>query len=243
MADDETITNLKEQRDRARAVIALIGKGGVAVPRRDTAPRTVPTEAREALIERRMARLRAAEATIPIGFHWIRSRQEEVARRVVPAAALSLIQCQDSAVLFGPSSAGKTTLACAVLYEALSAATAAAQGSLREVEARKCYRLGAEICFARAYAIAKAQMYTPLGQMPKLLEQCLVASILVIDDLGMDLELYKTSSSAVREILHERHGEMQRTIVTTNLSGREIENRYGTGIARRLREWKAITLG
>lgn len=247
--DEKPPVTLMQQREQANAIIELIGQGGgtsaMAMRARTLLPRPGDDDRqREFIIERRKERLREARQTIPQGFIWARFGGAELARRVRPPSAIPIVQeSAESSVLFGASSSGKTSLACAVLHEAVVMAVRVALLPLADAQALACYRVGLGIRFATAYALAKAQMYTPLGQMPKLIEQALGASILVIDDLGMEIDVYKTSSSAVLEVIHERHAEERRTIVTTNLRPDELDGRYGQGIARRLREWRCIPMG
>lgn len=199
---------------------------------------------REFAIHRRLDMLSRARETIPASFRWAHFGPE-LDKRVDPPSAIAGARELGpvSIVIAGPSGSGKTSLACALLREVIHAASRAAKLEHLSAEDRTAFRIGMGARFMSAWRIAKAQIYNPLGKMPPLLEDAIGCAVLVLDDLGMDYEVYRASASAVREVLHERHAEHKRTIVTTYLRKPDIEKHYGAGIARRLGEWHPITLG
>lgn len=87
--------------------------------------------------------------------------------------------------------------------------------------------------FVPAYDLAKARATARLGEEAPIVTKALTATVLVVDDLGSEPNF---PTSAVPEILHERHADGKQTIVTTGFSSDEIATRYGSGIARRLFE-------
>jgi DNA replication protein DnaC len=79
--------------------------------------------------------------------------------------------------------------------------------------------------------------------MPRLVDRAIGATLLVLDDLGMDVEVFRTSGSAVREVLYERHAAYKPTIVTTYLTAPDLAKHYGQGLSRRLGEGTVLVLG
>ena len=139
-------------------------------------------------------------------------------------------------LLMGPSESGKTSLAAACLRHIVKAAFA-------EIETGgPLYRRGVGVRFTIAYDIAKAQIYSRLGERPQIVEQACAASVLVIDELGMDTEVYRESATSVREVIHERQRRHRPTIITTYLSKDDLQRHYGKGIANRLSKFKVVTL-
>lgn len=176
------------------------------------------------------ARVEAARETgprgIPARYRWAHLDAPELRTRVHvalgserdPAAVgRRLAASQSVAVaLIGPSGGGKTSLAVAAMREVRGALFVPA----RELErARIGHRAGD-------------------GEAP-LVEACMRAPLLVIDDLGQDKP---HALSAVEAVILARHESERRTWITTGLDSAsrsgypELEARYGAGVARRLTE-------
>ena len=64
--------------------------------------------------------------------------------------------------------------------------------------------------------------------------------LLLLDDLGHDA---KVPSNPVSDLIQERHAEQRTTWLTTGLNAREIADRYGAGIARRIFESAQLVRG
>lgn len=120
----------------------------------------------------------------------------------------------------GPPGSGKTSLVAAML----------AASDFAERDSWPCW--------TSAHQLAKARALHPLGDgEAPLIVQALSADVLVVDELGGEDQRY---ASAVSEVLYERHAEARVTWVTTGVSPKEIADRYGGGIARRVFEDAAV---
>jgi DNA replication protein DnaC len=118
-------------------------------------------------------------------------------------------------VLFaGPAGSGKTSLAVACL--------------------RASPWPGAFFVGAKDLERARIEQQAGRGEAP-LVQRSLAARLLLVDDLGQDKP---SAVSAVEAVLLARHDASRTTWVTTGLTARELEERYGAGIARRLTEKK-----
>ncbi len=120
----------------------------------------------------------------------------------------------------GPPGSGKTSLIAAMLLASdfSSYDTAPLRGPT----------------WVSAHQLAKARALHPLGEgEAPLIRQALEAPLLVVDELGGEDQRY---ASAVAEVLYERHAQDHPTWVTTGVSPKEIADRYGGGIARRVFE-------
>lgn len=173
--------------------------------------------------------LAEALASIPADYAWAKIGAPEMAQRVKPAekarAALAAwLRGETMITLTGPSGAGKTSLACALLRATIDSGA-------RGVETAR---------FVRSWELAKARSEHALGRgEAPLVTLALRAHTLVIDELGEELRSSSKlvrGDTAIRDVLHQRQAEGRRTIVTTYLSIDEIAEAYGAGIARRLHE-------
>jgi DNA replication protein DnaC len=131
-----------------------------------------------------------------------------------------------SVLLFGPSRAGKTTLAVALLRALLEAKVAAhpfANDNDVNAVARQCRFIP-----ARRLGVAGTVPGDPLE-----IRRAMRAPVLLLDDLGKDADI---KSNPVPAIIAERHDDELSTWITTELSPIQISERYGEGIARRICE-------
>lgn len=78
-----------------------------------------------------------------------------------------------------------------------------------------------------------ADLY-PRREEIDLIRDCQAASYLVVDDLGEEPE--RDSGRLARLITDRYDSSHQRTIITTNLDGRAIRDRYGRRVGARLKE-------
>ena len=121
-----------------------------------------------------------------------------------------------SVVIAGPSSSGKTSLAAAALRGL--------------VMARKLPI--SEACFVSSYRLSVARSQSKLGAgEPEDVLRAMRCGHLVIDDLGQERE---NPSSAIADVIFERHDRELTTWVTTGFTREEVMRRYGAGVARRL---------
>lgn len=183
--------------------------------------------------EARAALLRPARGSLPVRGRCMRFG-EGILSVWAPAAAIEAAAGWDCTppvlVLTGPAASGKTSIACALVNRLVDrAAKADASETL--------VAMAADTYFTAAYWPAKARAEAALGKgEAPIVDRCIGATLLVLDDLGAEI----ARSSAVPEILFERHHHQRPTIVTTKLTSRAIAERYhafdGEGLARRLLE-------
>lgn len=121
----------------------------------------------------------------------------------------------------GPAGSGKTSLVCAML--------AASKFLPKD---------GAWPRYTSAHQLAKARAFHPLGEgEAPVIARALSAGLLVIDELGGEDQRY---ASAVAEVIYERHANAMPTWVTTGVGPKEIGDRYGGGISRRIFEGATV---
>jgi hypothetical protein len=244
-------------REQVKRLLAVIGHGGVRgapppppIPRDEEAEHAAQLER---IIEVRKGRLRNAWHTVPESFRWasfgamLRSRikhavvsQNRQRQYVDPVERVMFSVADVPSMLFlGPSESGKTSLAAACIRHVIDGALCAIDLGMKS----PAFRQGCGVMFVTAYDLAKAQIYSPLGRRPELVENAIRSSVLVIDELGMDIDVYRQSATSVREVIHERHSNRRPTILTTYLTKQQLEQQYGRGIANRLGKFKVVLLG
>ena len=180
----------------------------------------------DVVARRRRKSLRAFENHLPPRFQWSRLDHPDFRGRV----ALPTIPQQPPdamrVLLFGPSSAGKTTLAVALLRALLE--TRVASHPFK--------------CDDDVYAVAGHCRFVPARRLgvaalvpgdPLEIQRAMRAPVLLLDDLGKDADI---KSNPIPAIIAERHDEERITWITTELTPPEIMKRYGDGIARRICE-------
>jgi hypothetical protein len=167
--------------------------------------------------EQRSAALSALEKTIPELYRWSRFSAPELPERV-PAPAIASAQDawrHDRVCLTGASRAGKTSLAVAMLR-------------------RWVHHAGKPAAFIHAYRLGVARMLHPAGHgEPEVVDFAMRAPLVLIDDLGGERDF---ASSALPDILVERHAENRPTWVTTGMTREQLVKRYGQGIVSRVFE-------
>ena len=181
-------------------------------------------------IERRQLRegaLRLARDSIPPAFRDLDAQKVRQRTRLAQDT-LELVQTATTrlrVVLVGASGLGKTTLACWMLQQLLDAAIDGPRGTFER--ARRAL-------FVDAPGLCRAVREHPLGAGDApLLDRAFRASVLVLDDVGQELEL-RMASNPVVEVIRERHAAERTTWVTTFLAPEAVEKGYGSGTARRV---------
>lgn len=187
-------------------------------------------QSREA-VERKLA---AAAEYIPKGFRWATFDAPELSKRVTNQRAIDDAKAavgERGVVLSGNAGSGKTTLACCMLRAII--ATAENEPNTHTAIAKRAFG----VRFIGAYWVAKARHEHRLGEgEAPLVEEAMRASVLVLDDLGIE----QAKNSAVSEVIYERHANELPTIVTTGFSFPQLVKMYGDGIARRITEHATI---
>ena len=185
-----------------------------------------PTSDGDVVARRRRESLRAFERHLPPRFRWSRLDHPDFRGRV----ALPTIPQQPPdamrVLLFGPSSAGKTTLAVALLRALLGKRVASHPFECDDdvdAVARQC-----RFVPARRLGVAALVPGDPLE-----IRRAMRAPVLLLDDLGKDPDI---KSNPLPAVIAERHDEERVTWITTELTPPEILKRYGGGIARRICE-------
>lgn len=100
---------------------------------------------------------------------------------------------------------------------------------------RQCLDKGDNIVFINAIKLNKLFLQYHCADIEKkaaILEEIDTCDILLIDDLGAEQILNNVTIPYLYELIIERIGK--KTIITTNLSQRDLENRYGQRIFSRL---------
>lgn len=168
---------------------------------------------------------RAFEDLLPPLYRWARLESPLLLQRVKLAIPTEL-PTSTSVVFLGAPGIGKTSLAIAMLRATLE----------RELDASNIDRgdtvaIARKYRFAHAHRLDAARLGGPAGLSE--IESATRAPILLLDDLG---EGAKIPSTAVPDVVQERHAESRPTWFTTSLTPKEIAERYGGGIARRVFE-------
>ncbi len=137
-----------------------------------------------------------------------------VGQKTIDEARAALAESR--VVAIGPPGAGKTSLLAAMLIAA-------------EFEGNR-----PSLLWVSAHQLAKARTLHPLGEgEAPLVARALEVNVLVVDELGGEDQRY---ASSVTEVLFERHAQEQPTWITSGVGPKEITDRYGSGIARRVFE-------
>lgn len=215
---------LRAASDRADRGVALCRCGvEVPLPHRSCAP-CHERERAEAEQRHREQAVGPTMRTIPPAFEWASFAAPELRERVKPAGAIDVARRSLAApvvMIIGDSGVGKTSLAVAML--------------------RACAEDRVERgMFVDSRALVRARNEQRLGDgEARLVADAIRARVLVLDELGAECGR-GTAESVVAEVIHERHAQQRRTIVTTPFASPELTARYGAGIVRRLAERCAV---
>lgn len=159
---------------------------------------------------------------LPERFRWaLAGDVAELGARVQASAELirrGLLNPPGHMVLIGPSGAGKTSLAVAMLG-----------AWVRKAPAER-----AKARFAEAFELAGARARHPLGQgeAPEV-AAAMTAPMLLLDDLGSERD---DRNAVLSDVLQRRHNADLPTWVTTWLEPEQCAERYGGAVTRRLFE-------
>jgi DNA replication protein DnaC len=180
-----------------------------------------------------VALVRVARESIPPVFRGLDAqavrRRIQIAQEVLDQARLAKERLR--VVLVGASGFGKTTLACWMLQQVIDGGLA---GTREELTRARWAR------FVDAPRLARAVREHPLGEgEAPLLESAHRASVLVLDDVGQELEL-RLNANPVVDVIRERHARARTTWVTTFLAPEAFEKAYGSGTARRVFDEAAV---
>lgn len=181
-------------------------------------------------VERRLGVVAGALASIPERHRWATFDAPELAERVPLPLACKLAQKLAAfeevkmVLLEGATGAGKTTLATAMFRTHLDRAVAEGASDEARDWGRRAFWVP-----ARALAVARRQ--SPLGAEPALLVQARQASVLLVDDLGQEAPADKDD---VVSVLTERQMEGRPTLITWGFDRKDLKERYGPHMVRRL---------
>lgn len=133
----------------------------------------------------------------------------------------------------GVAGTGKTSLAAAMFGACIDGAVA---GDARMAA------LAESAVWTNSIAIARARREHPLGQgEAPLIVECRLASMLVVDDLGLESER-ESEREAISTLLYERHADDRATVVTVGFGASDLKQKYGDGIMRRLTQKSYATV-
>ena len=180
---------------------------------------------------RRRDALRVFESSLPAVYRWARLGHPLLAERVKLATIPSEPPSAQRVVFMGPAGAGKTSLAVALLRAMLERELAHATLSSDD----DAERIARRYRFAHTHRIGVAYLGGLEGAAE--LRAAIRAPLLLLDDVGAESTV---PSDAVPEVIAERHAEERATWITTGLSPKEIAERYGGGVARRVMENAAV---
>lgn len=167
--------------------------------------------------ERRAQTLR----TVPRRYQWATGLDvPALTARVTPASAIATARAATAAqsvVLVGPTGAGKTSLAVALLM------------------GRITQRHGGFFVDSRELVRARTEHRLRDGGEAELVEHARGADLLLLDELGAERGV-GLAEDVVGELVHERHAHERPTIFCTPFLSSAIKAKYGDGIARRIYE-------
>ena len=190
------------------------------------------SEDQDAIVARRRREaLRVWEASLPPLYRWARLDHELFASRVKLERIPNAPPRARSVVFFGNAGVGKTSLAVALLRLRVERAIAKHPFDSDD-EARST---GRRFQFMHAHRLGIAGL--PGQGDPDDIRLAVRANVLVLDDLGSERV---TKSSPIPEVIAERHAEERVMWITTGLSTKQIVDRYGGGVARRILEGATI---
>lgn len=175
---------------------------------------------------RRRARIEATLAQVPAEHADARFDLPELAARVKRPGAIDEARRaigRPLVLLTDGAGAGKSTLAACLFHDVVDRALAGDRTAIDRAWT-------AFWTSAPSLARARREHKLGAGEAPEV-RRALEASLLVVDDLGLDRE---DRDGALAEVIYERRSTSAPTIVTTGCSYTELLHRYGDGVARRL---------
>lgn len=187
----------------------------------------------ETVRARRESYLAEARASIPTVFRGLRLDGDELPRRVTSAspellAAALEYTASARVVLLGPSGAGKTSIGCAMLNALID------RGAALDCTPT-AFRTAQGARFVDALELRTAVAEWKLGQgTPPEVEEAHAATVLLLDDVGKELEL--KTANPIPEIVRYRHARGLPTWVTTSLDETKMTISYDQAHMRRIFE-------
>ena len=92
--------------------------------------------------------------------------------------------------------------------------------------------------FVPSYKLGLARLQHPAGRgEPEVVATAMTAKFLVLDDVGGERD---NPTNAIPDIICERHDQDRPTWVTTGFTAKQMADRYGAGVARRLFEHATV---
>jgi Mrp family chromosome partitioning ATPase len=190
-------------------------------------------ESAEAAVARRRREARRAwERALPVTYQWARLDHPLLASRVKLERPPTKPPTDRRVVFFGDPGVGKTSLAVALL-RALAESAIATTSFDRDEDVRAIVR---RFHFASAHRLGTAGI--AVHDDPEAIRTATRARVLLLDDLGAERSI---PSNPIPDVIAERHAEDRTTWITTGLSAKEIVDRYGGGVARRVLEGASLT--
>lgn len=181
--------------------------------------------------EREARALERVHGTVPKRFKWALGADRATLLGRVKAAPELVDRAianppNGNMILLGDTAAGKTSLVVA-MFDAW-----ARQDPLA--------RVGGE--FTEAYWLAGARARHALGQgEAKIVETAMNATLLVLDDLGSEID---DKRNVVQDVIFHRHNEDLPTWITSGFTIEQLVARYGSQVIRRVAESaKRVELG
>lgn len=173
----------------------------------------------EALERATLQRANIIAVLTPPAHRWAHADAPELAARVRHPHARAWAWSPPSStfvVIAGATATGKTSLACAAMRTAV-------------IQRR---REAAECLFVSAHRLGVARIQSKAGAGESLdVERAMRCGWLLLDDLGSERD---TANNAIPDVIWERYDRELTTWITTGLTSKEIEARYGAGFMRRL---------
>lgn len=190
-------------------------------------------ESAEAAVERRRREARRAwEAALPITYQWSRLDHPLLPSRVKLERLPSNPPTDRRVVFFGDAGVGKTSLAVALLRVQVESVIETTSFD-RDEDVRAIVR---RVHFVSAHRLGTAGL--AVHGDPDAIRTAMRARVLLLDDLGSERSM---PSNPISDVIAERHAEDRVTWITTGLSAKELVDRYGGGVARRILERASLT--
>lgn len=128
---------------------------------------------------------------------------------------LSLVGHKGNISILGEAGIGKTAIACTIAKELIS-------------------KTEGHAAFATVQDIVRVTKGYSSGE--DILKRYRFAQVLVLDDLGIEKTPTPFETRAIFDIINERYSHGYKTIITSNLSMKELAEAYGVRIVDRLNE-------
>lgn len=202
-----------------------------AMRRYEALPASPPEEVDPELDAHRRRQLAdlAIKHRIPDGFRWAKlgtPEWEVVAAKSPKAATFARTWTRKigSALILGPTGAGKTACTVALLHRLFDAVAAHAVPESRA-------RWACDARFMTAADLVVSRRNSALGEESRLIQDAVRCSLLVMDEVG-----FEAKSTVPFEVVDARYRGGRPTIVTSGMRLDEFTERYGAAMVRRLKD-------